>query len=237
GQVTASTPVTLTATLNAGSASVQFNVLPPSLKSLSISPSTISGGAQPGAIVMLNGQAPPGGALVSLSSNSPKVSPPATVTVAPGDFSVSFPLATSSVAANTLVTVTATWKGASAQAQVTLTPQQPPTSLTLNPTSTVGAGGSSFGTVTVASPPSTDLTLQVTSSNPGVASVPNSVMIPAGVTTGGFNIFTTSVNVQTVVTISVSGAGVTVSAPLTVNPQAPPAPTPSSLTLSPTSVV
>ena len=42
-----------------------------------------------------------------------------------------------------------------------------------------------------------------------MASVNNSVMIPAGVTTGGFNIFTSPVTVQTVVTISVSGAGVT----------------------------
>src|SRR6185437_12407111 len=45
GQVTADTPVALTATLNSGSASVQFTVLPPSLKSISISPSTINGGA------------------------------------------------------------------------------------------------------------------------------------------------------------------------------------------------
>jgi hypothetical protein len=102
-------------------------------------------------------------------------------------------------------------------------------------------GGSSFATVAVASAPTSDLTLPVTSSNPAVASVPSSVTIPAGATRGGFNIFTTSVAAQTVVTISVSGGGVTLSAPLTVNPQAPPPPPPgptlSSLTLSPTSVV
>ena len=62
---------------------------------------TISGGAQPQGIVMLNGQAPAGGAVVSLSSNSPMVSPPASVTVAPGSFSASFPIPTSSVMANT----------------------------------------------------------------------------------------------------------------------------------------
>jgi hypothetical protein len=237
GQVTAPSPVTLTATLNSGSASVQFNVLPAALKSLSISPSTITGGVRPGGIVMLNGQAPPGGAVVSLSSNSPAVSPPSTVTVAPGDFSVSFPIATSAVTTNTTATVTAAWNGLSTQAQVTLTPQQPPTSLTLNPTSTVGAGGSSFGTVTVASPPSADLILPVTSSNPAVASVPGSVTIPAGSTTGGFNIFTTSVSVQTAVTISVSGGGVTRSSTLTVNPQASSSPALASLTVSPTSLV
>jgi len=226
GQVSAPAPVTLTATLNAASASAQFTLQPPSLKSLTISPSTISGGAQPLGIVMLNGQAPAGGAIVSLSSNSPMVSPPASVTVDPGSFSVSFPIATSGVAANTTATVTASYNGATSQAQVTLTPQQPPASLTLNPTTTTGTGGSSFATVTIASPASTDQVLQVASSNPSIASVPNGVTIPAGSTTGGFNISTTSVSVQTVVTISVSGGGVTKTASLTVNPDAAPSPTP-----------
>jgi hypothetical protein len=232
GQVTAPTPVTLTAMLNSGSASAQITLQPPSLKSLTISPSTISGGAQPQGIVMFNGQAPAGGAVVSLSSNSPFVSPPASVTVAPGSFSASFPIPTSAVTANTTAVVTANYAGATAQAQVTLTPLQPPTSLTLDPTSTTGLGGSSFATVRVASPSSTDQIFQVTSSNPAVASVPNGVMIPAGSTTGGFNIFTTSVSAQTVVAISVSGGGVTKTANLTVNPEpAPPPPTPSAPSL------
>lgn len=227
GQVTAPTPVTLTATLNAGSASAQFTLLPPSLKSLTISPSTISGGAQPQGIAMLNGQAPAGGATVTLTSNSPSVTPPASVFIDAGGSSASFPIPTNAVSANTTATVTASYAGASADAQVTLTPQQPPSSLTLSPTSTTGLGGNSFGTVTVASPSSTDEILQVASSNPAVASVPSGVVIPAGSTTGGFNISTNSVSTQTVVTISVSGGGVTKSATLTVNPSAPaPPPTP-----------
>jgi hypothetical protein len=235
GQVTTPTPVTITATINSGSASAQFTLQPPSLKSLTISPSSISGGAQPQGIVMLNGQAPAGGATVTLTSNSPSVSPPASVLVEAGSFSASFPIPTNAVAASTTATVTASYGGASAQGQVTLTPQQPPSSLTLSPTSTTGRGGSSFATVTVASPSSADEILQVASSNPAVASVPNSVFIPAGSTTGGFNITTSSVTTQTVVTISVSGGGVTKTANLTVNPEAPappPRPTAPSL-LSP----
>ena len=232
GQVTAPTPVTLTASLNSGSAAAQFTLQPPSLKSLTISPSTISGGAQPQGIVMLNGQAPAGGAVVTLTSNSPFVSPPSSVLVEAGSFSASFPIPTSAVTANTTATVTASYGGGSTQAQVTLTPQQPPSSLTLSPTSTTGLGGSSFATVTVASPSSTDEILQVTSSNPAVASVPSGVMIPAGVTTGSFNISTSPVSTQTVVTISVSGGGVTKTANLTVNPEAPTAPpTPGAPTL------
>jgi len=234
GQVSTATPVTITATLNSGSASAQFTLQPTTLNWITISPATISGGAQPQGIVMLKGQAPAGGAVVSLSSNSPLVNPPASVTVEPGGFSASFPIPTSPVTANTIATVTASYNGAAAQAQVTLTPQQPPSSLTLSPTSTSGIGGGSFATVTVASPSSTDEVLQVSSSNPSIASVPNSVTIPAGLTTGGFNISTTSVTTQTVVTISVSGGGVTKTANLTINPEAPATPTAPSL-LSPAS--
>lgn len=224
-QVTAPTPVTLTATLNSGTASVTLNVLPPSLKSLSISPSTITGGAQPQVIATLNGRAPAGGATVDFNSDSQAALPPAIATVAAGDPTVSFPMPTNMVAANTVATITATWNGQSVQSQVTLTPQGQPASLTLSPSSVTGSAGS-FGTVKIASPSTTDQIFQVTSNNPAVRPS-NSVLIPAGSTAGGFNISTTEVTTQTVVTISVSGGGVTRSANLTLNPVSAPAPAPS----------
>jgi hypothetical protein len=76
--------------------------------------------------------------------------------------------------------------------------------------------------VTVDSAPASDETLQVTSSNPAVASVPGSVIIPAGNTRGGFSIQTAVVTQTAVATISVSGGGVTQSANLTVEPPPPP---------------
>jgi hypothetical protein len=231
GQVTASTLATITATLNSKSASGEITVAPTALKSLSISPSRITSGAQPEGIVMLTGQAPAGGASVTLSSNSPAVTPPASVFVNPGVESVSFPIPTNAVTADTTATLTAAWGGTSVQSQVTLTPQQQPASLTLSPTSTVGQSGGSFATVTIASPQSTDLTLQVSSSNPAVASVPTAVTIPAGSTTGGFNVFTSPVSTDTVVTISVSGGGVSRAASLTVT--ASPSPAISAIALSP----
>ncbi|PYQ77592.1 MAG: hypothetical protein DMG04_00045 [Acidobacteria bacterium] len=170
GQVASATPVTITATLNGKSASGNLTVAPTALKSLSISPSTINGGAQAGAIVMLSGQAPAGGASVTLASNSAAVSPPPSVFVNPGSFSVSFPLQTNSVTANTSAVVTASWNGTSMQAPVTVTPQPAPASLTLDPTSTVGTGGSSFGRVTVASAQPTDTIFQLTSSHPAASS-------------------------------------------------------------------
>jgi hypothetical protein len=220
GQVASQTTVTITATLNGKSASGDLTVAPTDLKSLSISPSTISGGAQTSGIVMLSGAAPANGATVTLASSSAAVTPPPSVFVDPGSFSASFSLQTNTVAANTNAVVTATWNGTTTQAQVTVTPQPAPASLTLDPTATVGTGGSSFGRVSIASPQPTDTIFQLASSHPAIAQVPGSVMIPAGTTAGGFNVFTTQVNTQTIVTVSVTGAGVTKTATLTVNPDA-----------------
>jgi hypothetical protein len=216
GQVSSRIVVTLSASLNSTSASVTFMVQPPGLKSLTMAPSTITGGAQPTLIVMLSGAAPAGGTVVNLSSNSSAASPPATATIAAGDSSVSVNIPTRAVTTNTVVTISASLNGATLQSQVTLTPQQAPASLTLSPNPTTGSNGS-FATVTVALAPASDLTLPVTCSNPSVATCNNAVTIPAGATTGGFNIFNVPVTTQQLVTVSVTGAGVTKSATLTIN--------------------
>jgi hypothetical protein len=219
GQVTSTTPVTLTATLNSGQATLQFNVLPPSLKSITMNASTISGGAQVGAIAMLNGQAPAGGAVVDFSSDSPSAMPPALATIPAGNASVSISIPTNQVAANTVANISASWNGTTVQSPLTITPQGQPASIALSPASVTGQAGS-FATVTVATAATTDQIFQVSSSNPAVAGVSNSVLIPAGSKTGGISINTAPVSAQTLVTISVSGGGVTRSATLTVNPAA-----------------
>jgi len=236
GQVASTTPATITATLNGASASGDITIGETTLKSVTVSPSAINGGATATAIVKLNGQAPAGGATVTLASDNPNVTPPASVFVNPGSFSTMFSLPTKMVTANTTATLTATWNGVSVQGTVTLTPQPSPTSLALNPTSTVGTGGSSFGRVTIASTQSTDSIFQLTSSQPTIAQIPGSVTIAAGATAGGFNIFTTQVTTQTVVTITVTGGGVTQSATLTVNPDAPSSTSIASVSVSPSSV-
>jgi hypothetical protein len=217
GQVTSTTPVTLTATLNSGQATVQFNVNPPSLKAITLTPASISGGAQGGAIAMLNGQAPAGGAVVDFSSDSPSAMPPALATIPAGSSSVSVSIPTNQVSANTLANISATWNGASVQSPLTITPQGQPASISLSPASVSGIS-STFATVTMAAPSATDQILQISSSNAAASLTANSVTIPAGSTTGGFFINTASVSTKTLATISVSGGGVTRSATLTLNP-------------------
>ena len=221
GSVSVSTPVTVTATLNSASASGQTSVSPPALKSISFSAGTITGNSTAQLNITLTGQAPSGGAILTLTSDSPAVVVPSTATVPAGSPTAAVQVQTAQVAANTLATITASWNGVTVQTQVTVTPQGKPVSITLNPSVTSSSTGS-FATVTVDSAPASDETLQVTNSNPAVASVPGNVIIPAGSTRGGFSIQTAVVTQTAVATISVSGGGVTQSANLTVEPPPPP---------------
>ena len=240
GQVTSPTPVTLTATLNGATAKGDFVVQPPSLKSLTFAFPDVSGGTPAGATLMLNGQAPVGGAVVSLTSNSPAATPPATVTVPAGGYSAPVSIPTGNVTASTPVTITASWNGGSAQGQITVRPSPAPTSLTLTPSTVVGGdAGSVDGLVTIAAAAAYDQTLQVTSDNRDVLPfLSPSVLVPAGSTRGAISIMPRAVSVTTIVTISVTGGGVTRSADLTVNPPNTPPPPPalSAFTVSPTSV-
>jgi hypothetical protein len=240
GQVTSPTPITLTATLNGVSATGAFVLQPPSLRSLDFGSLDVSGGTPAGAIVMLNGQAPAGGAVVSLTSNSPAATPPASVTVPAGSASVPVNIPTRNVTTSTPVVVTASWKGGSVQRQITVRPAPAPTSLTLTPSTAIGGGpGSVDGLVTIASAASFDQTLQVTSNNQQVLPFLSSmVQIPAGSTRGAIQILPSAVSVTTIVTISVTGGGVTRSADLTVNPADTPLPPPplSAFKVSPSSV-
>ncbi len=115
-------------------------------------------------------------------------------------------------------------------------PAQPELStLSLNPTSVVG-GNSSTGTVTLTSAaPSGGFVVNLSSSNPSVASVPSSVTVPAGATSANFTVATSAVSSSTNVTITASAGSVSRTATLTVNP-ASTSVTLQSLTISPTSV-
>ena len=234
--VTSPTPVTVTATLGSSSATATITVEPPALQQFVVDPGILPGGEPPTAIIMLTGNAPPGGAVISLSTSSPKVQVPPTVTVPAGSPSTYVNVTTSEVTTNTPATVTATFNGASVSTQLTLTPQQPPASVSLSPTATTGSNGSS-GVVHLQSPAAPDgAYIALASSNPSVAGVPPFMTIGYAGTVGGFNIATSQVSTQTTVTISATGAGVTVTATLTLTPSAPPPPPTLSLTLNPSTV-
>jgi hypothetical protein len=93
-------------------------------------------------------------------------------------------------------------------------------SVALNPTSVL-AGATSTGTVTLTSAaPAGGIIVNLVSNNTAAATVPASVNVAAGSTTGTFTATSKTVAAATTVTISASYSGVTKNATLTVNPAA-----------------
>ncbi|HEV2473500.1 MAG TPA: hypothetical protein VGS41_12580, partial [Chthonomonadales bacterium] len=90
-------------------------------------------------------------------------------------------------------------------------------SVSAAPSSIVGGTGAT-GAVTLSSPAPANIVVALSSSNTSVASVPYSVEIPAGATSGTFPIGTTVVTGSVNATISASANGSTQSTPITVTP-------------------
>lgn len=192
------------------------SVAPTSLGTITVNPSVIAGGTGVTGTATLNGTAPSGGALVTLSSsNSSVASPPSSVTVPAGSTSANFPISTTAVSSSTGVAIIGTYNGTQ-MATLTVNPLAV-TAVSLNP-STVTGGGSATGTITLGgAAPTGGIIVALSSSNPSVAAVPANVTIPAGSASGTFMVTTSAVSVQSSASISATYNG-TQSSILTVNP-------------------
>jgi acid phosphatase len=215
----------------------EFFLTGPAASSLSLTPASVVGGNPSQGTVTLTGAAPPGGAVVTLSSNNTAVATvPASMTVAAGAISGNFTITTLAVSASTTVTISTSYGGTTPTASLTVNP--PPlvlSSLSLNPTSVIG-GGTSQGTATLTSAASAGgAVVQLSSGNTTVATVPASASVAAGATSATFTVNTNPVSTSTVVTISGTYGGTTRTVSLTVSPGSPP-PTMSAVTLANTSL-
>jgi hypothetical protein len=196
------------------------SVAPAALSSVSVSPSSVTGG-QPGTgTVSLTAAAPAGGIVVDLSSGDPAAAVPATVTVNADATSGNFTVTTSPVGSTTTAAITATYDGATKTATLAI---KPPvlSSLTLNP-STVYGGSTSTGTVRLSgAAPYGGIVVTLSSSKPTKASVPPSVTVAAGTNFATFTINIAAVASKTSATISASYGGVTKKAILTIQKKKP----------------
>ena len=219
GEVSTPTTVTLTATLNGVSKSSAFTLQPSSLKSLTTPWPQLTGGTTISAVLMLNGIAPAEGANVSLTSSSSAVTVPSNLQIAAGGRSAVITVLTNEVASTTSAVLTATWRGGAVDMPLTLQPSPPPTGLSLTSSTLVGGSGSAAGRPTIGVRAGFDQSLRVTSNNPAILpTLPSTVIIPAGSDIGAFAIEPVAVSTTMVVTISVTGGGVTRSANLSVTP-------------------
>ena len=231
---TTAVAATVTANISATYGAVQSSALtvnPPNLTGVALNPTTVQGGSSSSGTVTLNGVAPSGGAVVTLSSNSSSAQVPASVTVAAGSTTATFTVTTSVVASTTSATITGTY-GATQTAVLTINAAAPSlASVTLNPTSVTG-GTSSTGTVTLTGVAPSGGAVVTLSSNSSSAQVPPSVTVAAGATTATFTVTTSVVSSSTSATIT-GTYGATQTAVLTVNPASAAL---ASVTLNPTSV-
>ena len=122
--VSVSTPVTITASYNGGTAFATLTVNPLAPISVNLSQGGVLSGNTIQATVTLNGVAPAGGAVVTLSSSDPSAAPvPPTVTVAAGStVSPRFNITAGTVTKLVAVTISATYNGSTAKATLDVSP-------------------------------------------------------------------------------------------------------------------
>jgi len=108
---------------------VQLGWTPPSgaasLSSVSVNPASVIGGSSSTGTVGLNNAAPSGGALVALSSSSAAASVPASVKVAAGATSATFPISTAGVSISTAAQISGTYSSVTKTAILTVNPPPP----------------------------------------------------------------------------------------------------------------
>jgi len=111
--VTASTPVTITASTGSFTKQTTLTVRPIGVKAVALSPNPVAGGSNATGTVTLEAAAAPGAITVTLSSNNPAVANPTvgSITIAAGATKGTFTVKTSAVTTNTNVTITATANG------------------------------------------------------------------------------------------------------------------------------
>jgi hypothetical protein len=181
---------------------------------VTVNPTSVLGGSAVEGRVTLNGTAGAGGYKVNLSSSNTNVVVPANVTIADGQSSAIFAITTKSVSTDTVVTLTAGTSPSTVSAKLTLTRIRINT-LSLSPSS-VGGGASSQATVTLNGPAPAGGATVVLQSNKTFATVPATVNIAAGQTTGTFTVSTVPVSSDSIATITAVYGGASTSADLSV---------------------
>lgn len=113
----------------------------PSLSAISVSPSSMTGGATVQGTATLTSAAPSGGAVVTLTSNNTSAATvTASVTVAAGATSATFSVTTQTVTTSTAVTITGSYGAATRTASVTVNPAATGGTATLTVTATGRSG-------------------------------------------------------------------------------------------------
>ncbi|HEX7708969.1 MAG TPA: discoidin domain-containing protein [Thermoanaerobaculia bacterium] len=155
---------------------------------------------------------------VVLSSSSPHASVPASVTIPAASSSAEFVVSTTSVSANTVSTISASYEATSASASLTLLAGESVLTQLALDASSVEGGASLNATVTLGAPaPPGGAVVVLGSSDTRLADVPDVIVVPEGTTTAVFTVRTRGVVVASEVSIRAT-YGATHAASVTLSP-------------------
>ncbi len=190
---------------------------PPLLALAAVAPASVLGGAITQGTVTLGGPAPPAGLTVVLASSNPALAYPVvpTVTIPAGASTATFRVSTAAVPQASSVSITATCNSVTQVANLALVPPYALSGLTVNPTNQFG-GFTAQGTVVLSGAADSMATVQLSSSNGALVSLPSSVMVPAGAASASFPITFQSVAADTPVSIFAATGGVTKTATVSI---------------------
>jgi hypothetical protein len=165
------------------------------LRSISLSPSYVLGGATSTGTATLNQAAPSGGTTVTLASNNAAATVPASVSVAAGATTATFTVSTSAVGTNTRAKISGSVGSRTRESDLEITALSL-TSVVITPSS-VSGGTSASGVVNLNGAAPSGGTIVNLTSNTASATVPSTVTVAAGATSATFAIATTAVSSQT----------------------------------------
>jgi hypothetical protein len=172
------------------------------LTNLVLNPTTVLSGQSSTGTITISNTAQAGGVVVNLSSSNPNIATvPASVTVPAGSTNATFQVTTLATATDSVVQISAI-RGTTTITR-NLTIKGVTFTMSANPNSVIGGATNITGTVTLAlNAPAGGVLVSLTSSAPGAASVPASVLVPAGTKIATFPITTHVVAVTQNVTIT-----------------------------------
>jgi V8-like Glu-specific endopeptidase len=213
--VSTNTVATIQAKLGGITKTTTLSIQAPVLQSLTLLPTSVSGGGKVTGTLVLSGPAP-AGFKVELSSSKSEAKVPSTIHFSPGASSAMFAITTSKVSKSVNVSIKATAGGVSKTATLTIEPTVK-VSLSLSPSTVVGGHGAK-GKVTINSKaPSGGINIALASSSAD-ATVPASVLIKKGASSATFAITTSKVKAKVKASIQATDGGVSKTEPLTIEP-------------------
>ncbi|HEX3303741.1 MAG TPA: hypothetical protein VHR64_12725, partial [Thermomicrobiales bacterium] len=193
--VSAETPVVITATYAGVAISVPVTIKPATISKVTLSPGSVTGGNTSTGTVWLTGKAPSGGLVVTLTSSSATALVSSSISIAQGGETGTFTIRTTAVSATTAATISATANGVKQSATLSIAP---PKIATISPDPIfVSAGGSAPVVLSLDGvAPANGIRVALSSNNVAVATVPASILVPAGASSVTFQVTGSSGAVQ-----------------------------------------